>query len=96
MEIITLEEFKEHARIVTDDEDTAIQFKVDAANAYVSSFLPAPEDPPAAIADEVKQATLQIASDWWENRENSFPGQIQEIPLDAMEIILNHREFAFG
>ncbi|WP_189526619.1 head-tail connector protein [Mesorhizobium sp. M7A.F.Ca.ET.027.03.2.1] len=96
MELITLEEFKEHARIVATDEDDAIQLKVDAANAYVSSFLPAPEDPPAAIADEVKQATLQICSEWWENRENSFPGQIQEIPLDAMEIILNHRQWSFG
>ncbi|MDX8517967.1 head-tail connector protein [Mesorhizobium dulcispinae] len=96
MELITLAEFKEHARIVATDEDSAIQLKVDAANAYVSSFLPAPTDPPAAIPDEVRQATLQIASTWWETREDIVPGQIAEVPLDAMEILINHREWSFG
>ena len=96
MEIITLDVFKQHARIDHYDEDGAIQLKVDAVNSYVSAFLPEPVDPPVAIADEVKQAALQICSEWWENRENTFPGQIAEIPLDAMEILINHREWSFG
>lgn len=97
MEIITLEEFKAHARIMHDDEDADIQGKVDAANEYVSGLLDVAEDevpdyePPA----DVKQAVLLVAGHWLENREETFPGSINDIPLDAQEILLNHRGWAF-
>ncbi|MCM5691432.1 head-tail connector protein [Sinorhizobium meliloti] len=94
MELITIQQFKEHARIDGTDEDAAAQVKVDAANAYVTSFLGTlPVD--YVAPDELVQATLMIASTFWEHRENTFAGSIAEIPLDAAEIIANHREWAF-
>lgn len=97
MEIITLAEFKDHSRIEYDDTDVEVQAKVDAANEYVSTLLDiAPADLPNYVPPaDVKQATLQIAAHWFENREDSFPGNINDIPLDAQDILINHRGWAF-
>lgn len=96
MNLITLAEFKAHARIAHDDEDTAIQAKVDAANEYVSRFVDTPEPPtPYTPPADLKQATLLIAGHWWENRENTAADGLSDIPLDADEILLNHRGWAF-
>lgn len=94
MELITLAQFKAHARIDGTDEDAAAQVKVDAASGYVVSFLgtlPVDWVPP----DELVQATLLIASHWWEHRETTFAGNLLDIPLDASEILLNHRTWSF-
>jgi uncharacterized phage protein (predicted DNA packaging) len=94
MELITLEMFKEHARIDGDDEDDAIQVKVDAANSYVLAFLGELADDWTA-PDDLVQATLMIAAHWWEHRETAFAGNLIDIPIDASEIIANHREWSF-
>jgi hypothetical protein len=95
MSLITVEQFKEHARIDGDDEDDAILVKVDAANKYVLGFLedPLPEDWTAP--DDLIQATLMIAAHWWEHRETAFVGQIFDIPLNAQDVIANYREWSF-
>lgn len=97
MEIITVAGFKDHARIDYDDADDEVQAKVDAANEYVSGLLGVDDadSPPYEPPADVKQATLQIAAHWFENREDSFPGNINEIPLDAQDILVNHRGWAF-
>lgn len=95
MELITLAGFKAHARIADNSEDTAASQIVNAANEYVTGLLDLDDaesyEPPA----DVKQAALLISAHWWENRDNSFPGNIEDIPLDAEEILLNHRGWAF-
>lgn len=95
MELITLEEFQGHARIVDDSEDDAAEQIVAAANEYVTGLLCIDDEEPYEPPADLKQAVLLIASHWWENRDNSFPGNIQDIPLDASEILLNHRGWAF-
>lgn len=97
MELITLTEFKNHARIMHNDEDADIQGKVDAANEYVSGLLDIDPDelPDYEAPHEVKQAALMIAAHWLENRENTYPGAVLDVPLDAQEILLNHRGWAF-
>lgn len=94
MNLIDLAQFKAHARIDGTDEDAAAQVKVDAANGYVASFLGTlPVD--WVAPDELVQATLMVASHWWEHRETTFAGNLLDIPLDASEIIANHREWSF-
>lgn len=95
MELITLEMFKAHARIDGDDEDSAVQVKVDAANAYVSSFLANPLPDDWVNPDDLVQATLQIASNWWENRETSVITAINSVPVNASEVIASYREWQF-
>lgn len=95
MELITLEMFKAHARIDGDDEDSAAQVKVDAANAYVSSFLANPLPDGWVTPDDLVQATLQIASSWWENRETSVITAVHDVPVNASEVIASYREWQF-
>lgn len=97
MEIIDLEKFKQHARIDYSDEDFAIDTIITAANAYVSGLVGAdlesdtPYEPPA----DVVEATLLIASTWWENRENAVEAALSDVPLNASAILVNHRLWAF-
>lgn len=95
MELITLAGFKAHARLVDNSEDVAASQIVNAANDYVTGLLDLDETEPYVPPADVKQAALLIAAHWWENRDNSFPGSIDDIPLDAEEILLNHRGWAF-
>lgn len=95
MELTTVADFKEHARIDGDDQDSAITAIVDAANAHVTGFLTIEDEEAYEAPADVKQASLLIASHWFENREDSFPGTIHKVPLDAHEILLNHRGWAF-
>lgn len=95
MSLITLEQFKEHARIDGDDEDEAAQVKVDAANKYVLSYLADPLPDDWVAPEDLVQATLQIASNWWENRETTVITAINDVPINAQDIISNHREWVF-
>ncbi len=94
MSLITLDQFKEHARIDGDEQDADLQIKVDAANAYVLGYLPAQADDWEPPSDLV-QAALLIAAHWYENREASLEGVLAEIPVGAADIIQNHREWVF-
>lgn len=95
MELIDLEEFKTHARIDFDDEDDAAQQMVEAANEYVTGMLDIHEGEPYSAPADVRQATLMIAAHWWEQRETAVPGSLHDIPIDAQEILINHRGWAF-
>ncbi|WOC15402.1 head-tail connector protein [Pseudochrobactrum sp. MP213Fo] len=93
MNIITLSEFKDHARILYDDEDSEIQVKVDATNEYLSGFIELADG--AEIPADLKQAGLMIAAHWFENRETALPDSLHDIPVNASEILLNYRGWAF-
>ncbi len=94
MDIIDLSEFQAHVRITDTDEDASAQAIVDAANAYVTALIAPDEDyvPPA----DVKQATLLIAAHWWERRETAIAEGLHDIPLNAANILVNHRSWSFG
>ncbi|MFG1399910.1 head-tail connector protein [Roseixanthobacter pseudopolyaromaticivorans] len=97
MEVITLKVFKEHARIDFDDDDEIVWQVVAAANAYVSGLVYADvEELPAEAPADVIQAALLIASHWYENRETALAGALSDIPLNATEILANHRAWSFG
>jgi len=94
MDIITLEDFKAHARITEADEDFTAGVIVDAANAYVTGLIVPDDDyePPA----DVRQATLLVAAHWWERRETASIDQLSDIPLNAAAVLVNHRAWSFG
>jgi hypothetical protein len=97
MSLITLEQFKEHARIDGNDEDASAQVKVDAANNYVLSYLENPLPHDWQAPDELVQAALLIASHWWERRETAFAfsGAFNDIPISATDLISNFRVWQF-
>lgn len=96
MEVITLAMFKEHARIDFDDDDLIAGQVVSAANNYVSGLLCTDVEEPPAPAGDVVQAALLIAGHWYMNRENASDGALVDIPLNAAEILANHRAWSFG
>ncbi|QGM46659.1 head-tail connector protein [Methylocystis heyeri] len=76
MSILTLDDFKAHANIITTDEDAMIQGKIDAAEAWVGSFIGQslssyPTQPPDA---PIMEAVKQLAAHLYNNRESVFVG----------------------
>lgn len=74
---------------------------VDAASAHVERLLgykltdaeQLPDGPPA----DLEMAVLQLAADWYENREASLVGvAAQAIPFGVREIVNEYRNYTFG
>lgn len=99
MAYATLEEFKDHARIDFSDDNALIQTYLDSATDYLSGFLiddPEADDSTSDPSPALKQATLLIASSWYQQRETSIDATLREIPFGAREIINNIRSWNFG
>lgn len=94
-ELVTLEQFKEHARILHDDEDGDIERKLEAVNAYVLGYLPQPIAEDWSPPEDLRQAALLILTHWFENRESTATGTLFDIPIGATDIIANYREWVF-
>ncbi|XGA78592.1 head-tail connector protein [Halomonas sp. CH40] len=64
---VTLQEAKDHLRILDDDEDPHITALIEAAEGYISEYLAdnLPEPMPAPI----RAAVLLLVADLFENRE---------------------------
>lgn len=99
MSYATLEEFKAHARIGFDDDDDLIEGYLDSATDFIRPFLvddPDGDSPPSEPSHDLKQATLLIASSWYERRETSIDVTLREIPYGARDIINQIRSWNFG
>lgn len=97
MDVITLDEAKAHLRVDFDDDDTVIGRMVDAANQHISGLVyPDAEDEPEIPPADIVQAALLIVGHWYMNRENAVEGSLVDIPLNAAEILANHRAWSFG
>lgn len=94
MDMVSLQEFKDFVRIAHDEEDASAERMVDAANSYVRGLVDPGDD--YVVPADVKQATLLIASHWWEHRETAMPDILADIPFNASAILINHRQWAFG
>jgi uncharacterized phage protein (predicted DNA packaging) len=79
MMICTLDEVKQHLRIVTADDDALLSVYAEAAERYVNDVtgevLSALQENPMA-----KAAVLLIVGDLYENREGSSEVQLKENP----------------
>ena len=94
MSIITLPDLKAHLRLDADDtaEDTLLQAKLDAAEAWVGSYIGEPVanygtpcPPPLA------EAIRQLAAHLYEEREGYGDG----VPADTLRLIQPFRDWSF-
>lgn len=105
---IPLAEMKEQLGLTADqsDDDALIQGKINAAENHIDRLLgysmrtryPAPAGDPvaAAVPPALKEAVLQLAAWWFENRETVNVGNIvNAVPFGVSEIINEYRDWSF-
>lgn len=106
--IVDATAFKAHSRIDFSTDDTLIAAKLAAAQSHIESLLgyrldeatfpdTDDEDFPATVPAALKEAVLQLAAHWYENREASLVGvTAQTLPMGLEDIIANFRRYSFG
>ena len=69
MNLVTLEEMKQHLRILHDFDDATIQIYLDSAEQHIKNFLGVEDWEKVADAPApVKSAILLLAADLYQNR----------------------------
>lgn len=100
MSFISVQAAKAHMNITDDTDDTLIQGKIDAAEAYVEQVLGKTLGTGFAgsggVPDPVTEAILQLTAHLYENREASIVGvAVEEVPFGFWTLLMPYREFAF-
>jgi uncharacterized phage protein (predicted DNA packaging) len=101
-DVITLQDLKDHLRILTDAEDAYLAGLIETATAYVEGDLDASftdmESTPAGIPLPLKQALLFLCAHWYEERQPVTSGVAvsQPIPLAYESIINKYRNYSFA
>lgn len=98
MAIVTVADMKQHLGILDDADDTLIEGKIAAAQAWIESFLgysieaTFPDDVPADLVEGVKQQAAHL----FENRESTVTGvSIALSPASVDDVIRNRRSYAW-
>lgn len=91
MATITLQEAKDHLRIIGSAEDSMVQLYIGAADDWITNYLnqgiPGLTDSPATVApNAIKAAALMIVAGLFENREAVGEKEIKHNP--AVESLL--------
>ena len=99
--IVDATAFKAHSRSDYSTDDTLIAAKLAAAQSHIESLLGYAIETeyasPLTVPDALKEAVLQLAAHWYENREASLVGvSAQVLPFGLEEIIANFRRYSFG
>lgn len=101
--IATLDDLKGHLAFtddIGDADDALLTQKLTAAQAYVDRLLGFEIDATyggqdqEAVPEPLKEAVLQLAAHWYENREG-VAESLRELPFGVTEIITEFREFSF-
>lgn len=88
MTTVTLQEAKDHLRVLGDDEDALIQALIEAAEGHIAVFLG--DDLPQPYPAPVRAAVLLMVGDLFEHRERQAVtgvGGFQENP--TFRLLLN-------
>lgn len=88
MTAVTLQEAKDHLRVLEDDEDALITSLLEAAEGHVAKYLG--DDLPEVMPAPIKAAVLLLVGDLFENRERQAVtgvGGFQENP--TFHLLLN-------
>lgn len=98
---LALADLKAHCNITGSGDDPVLSRFLAAAQAHVERLLgfklnDAEELPEGAPAD-LELAVLQLAADWYENREASLVGvSAMAIPFGVHQIVNEYRRYTFG
>ena len=95
MPALSVPELKAQLTLDHDLDDALLAQKIDAAEAYVSSYIgePIPTPCPAAI----KQAVLMLAAYWYEVREAAtIGGNAYAIPFGVHDLLQPHKAWTMG
>ncbi|TJZ93847.1 phage gp6-like head-tail connector protein [Paracoccus gahaiensis] len=98
--IVTLDDMKEHLALTGDqqDDDMLIQLKLDAAQSLIERMLGygliAQFEVAHAVPPDLREAVMQLAAWWYENRE-AVMERGAPLPFGVAEIIDAHRDRSF-
>lgn len=104
---LTLNDLKVQTNVTGNDDDLLLTRLLAAATAHVERLLgfkledefpPTTDEPPkSTVPADLELAVLQLAADWYENREASLVGvSAQAIPFGVREIVNEYRNYTFG
>ncbi|QFY60365.1 phage gp6-like head-tail connector protein [Rhizobium grahamii] len=98
MAVVTLDEMKAHLGVTDDADNTLIEGKIAAAQAWIEQYLgyeietEFPDEVPADLVDAVKQQAAHA----FENRESTVVGvTIQAAPNGVEDVIRNRRNYSW-
>lgn len=98
---LALNDLKAHCNITGSTDDVVLTRLLAASETHVVRLLgfaldDADEFPEGTPAD-LELAVLQLAADWYENREASLVGvSAMPIPFGVQEVINEYRKYTFG
>lgn len=97
MAIATLEQVKDHLRLLHDDDDALIEAKIDASQAHLEALLGyVIEDEFETVPPDLVEAVMQLVGHWYENREASVVAvTIVETPMSVWDVVRERRSYAF-
>jgi uncharacterized phage protein (predicted DNA packaging) len=97
--IVDLETAKQHMNITGTADDELITQKVEAAESHINRMLGfemATGFDPGGVPQDLKQAVLQLAAHWYENREATVIGvSAQSLPFSLQDIVREYRNWSF-
>ena len=98
--IVTLDDMKEHLALTGDqqDDDMLIQIKLDAAQSLIERMLGFGLIERYAVAyavpPDLREAVMQLAAWWYENRE-AVMERGTPLPFGVAEIVEANRDWSF-
>jgi hypothetical protein len=104
--IVTVDEVKAQLNQTLAIDDDLIMKKATAAQAHLESLLgfkmetefpPAGDPPVTTVPADLKEAVLQLAAYWYEQRDGVIVGQTaQVLPFGIEDIVSNRRNYSWG
>ena len=94
MTIPPLALIKAQLNLEHDLDDALLQHKLNVAQEWISNFTGTPfaEPVPAALTE----AALQLAADWYVQREGASDVRLTAVPFGVLELISPYRESVTG